>query len=134
VQFRLVQPRVEFKLGRRAAGELQHQYQAFTVHGEEFLRANLTQTALRYHFNVRAFLRAILQYRTVDRDLALHDPGVTLDAEEESFFTQLLFSYKLNPQTVLFAGYSDTRLGAESIDLTQAERTFFLKVGYAFLR
>jgi hypothetical protein len=35
---------------------------------------------------------------------------------------------------VLFAGYSDTRLGGESIDLTQAERTFFLKVGYAFLR
>lgn len=42
-----------------------------------------------------------------------------------------LFSYKLNPQTVAFLGYSDTRLGTEIVDLTQQGRTFFIKVGYA---
>jgi len=26
-------------------------------------------------------------------------------------FTQFLFSYKINPQTVLFLGYSDNALG-----------------------
>ena len=78
--------------------------------------------------------RAILQYRTVDRDLALYNPGLSLRARKEDLFTQLLFYYKLNPETVLFLGYSDRSLGNESIDLSQANRTLFLKVGYAWLR
>jgi hypothetical protein len=49
-------------------------------------------------------------------------------------FTQLLFSYKINPQTVLFLGYTDSGIGTANIDLTRASRTFFLKIGYALVR
>jgi len=132
--FQRVEPLVEFKIGKRISGELKHTYESFEVRGQEFLEANLSQTTLRYHFNVRTFVRAILQFRTVDRDLGLYNPGISLRPEEEDLFTQLLFSYKLNPETVLFLGYSDRSLGNEAIDLTQANRTFFLKVGYAWLR
>ena len=131
-EFIRVVPRVEFNLGPRFSGAAEHLYEEFWIDDGTFLQANLSQATLRYFLNVRTFLRAIVQYQRIDRDLALYEvPG--LAAEEEDLFTQLLFSYKLNPQTVLFAGYSDTRLGVESIDLTQADRTFFLKVGYAFL-
>jgi hypothetical protein len=34
---------------------------------------------------------------------------------------------------VLLAGYSDNYLGNQEIDLTQRDRTFFLKLGYAVL-
>lgn len=132
--FSQIQPRVELKLGRSLSGELQHVWQEFTIHGDRYLRANLTQTTLRYHLNIRTFFRAILQYRDVDRDLALHNPGIRLEAQEERLFSQLLFSYKLNPQTVVLAGYSDTREATSLVEeLTQRNRNFFLKLGYAVL-
>jgi hypothetical protein len=56
----------------------------------------------------------------------------------EHLFSQLLFSYKINPTTVLFLGYSDNQFGGidadgRLIDLTRADRTFFFKVGYALV-
>jgi hypothetical protein len=131
--FALVRPRVAFKLGRHVTGDVQHEWQQFETAGGRFLTANLSQGTLIYHFNVRTFFRAILQYRDVERRLELYDPGVTLPAEEEELFSQLLFSYKLNAQTVLLAGYSDLHQGGEAVDLTQTSRTFFVKLGYAFL-
>jgi hypothetical protein len=132
-EFLRVVPKVEFNLGPRFSGAAEHLHEEFWIDDGTFLQADLSQATLRYFLNVRTFFRAIVQYQRIERDLALYEVA-GLAAEEEDLFTQLLFSYKLNPQTVLFAGYSDTRLGGESIDLTQAERTFFLKVGYAFLR
>ena len=42
----------------------------------------------------------------------------------------------LNPRTALFAGYTDTRQGAEigerDFDLRQTRRTFFTKLSYAW--
>jgi hypothetical protein len=131
--FALIQPTVDFKIGRHVSGALDHTWQDFETGGERYLRVNLTQGTLRYHLNVRTFVRAILQYRDVERDLSLFRPGVSLQPKEENFFSQLLFSYKLNAQTVLFAGYSDNYLGTREIDLTQRDRTFFLKLGYAVL-
>ncbi len=55
-----------------------------------------------------------------------------MEPEEQSLTSQVLFSYKLNPQTVLFLGYSDSHYGDQTVDLTQTERTFFAKVGYAW--
>ncbi len=48
-------------------------------------------------------------------------------------FTQLLFSYKVNPRTVLFLGCSDSQLGLEDVDLTRVDRTLFFKIGYAWI-
>jgi hypothetical protein len=76
-------------------------------------------------------VRAILQYLDVDRDTELYRYPV--QPETNRLFTQFLFSYKINPQTVLFLGYSDNYMGLRSIDLTQTDRTFFVKIGYAFV-
>ena len=58
-----------------------------------------------YNIDTRCFLRAIVQYRDVGRDPAMY--GSPVDARSRDVFAQFLFSYKLNPQTVLFLGYSD---------------------------
>ncbi len=133
VEFVQIQPSFDFRIGRHIFGEFDHNHQEFKVHDQRYLTADLTQATLRYHLNVRTFVRAILQYRNVERDLALFRPGIPLQPKDENFFSQLLFSYKLNPQTVLLAGYSDNYLGTQQIDLTQQDRTFFLKLGYAVL-
>jgi hypothetical protein len=117
--------------GRNMSLQLDHAYQTLDVKGGQLFKVNLTQAKVIYQFNVRTFLRAIIQYQDLQRNPKLYLR--TVRPEQENVFGQFLFSYKLNPQTVLFAGYTDSRLGLQNIDLTQTDRTFFLKIGYAFL-
>ena len=65
------------------------------------------------------------------RNPAVYETEV--DARSQSWFNQLLLSYKINPQTVLFLGYSDTSIGDRQIELTRESRTVFLKIGYAWM-
>ncbi len=125
-----VSPEVEVRVGRPLELSLEHTYQRLSVDEGRIFTANLTELRAVWHFNVRAFLRAIVQYQDVDRNPALFDREV--DPESREMFSQLVFEYKLNPQTVIFLGYSDNRFGDHSLDLTQTDRTFFLKLGYAW--
>ena len=111
--------------------DLEHDLQRFEVDEGELFEANLTQLRMIYQLNVRTFVRAVLQYRDVERNPELYDDEV--DAVSERLFTQLLFSYKLNPQTVLFLGYADNGQGDQRVDLTERNRTLFFKFGYALL-
>ncbi len=117
--------------GRNLSLQLDHAYQTLDVTGGQLFEANLTQMKLIYQFNTRAFVRAIVQYQDLQRDPSLYLRPVR--PKQEDLFGQFLFSYKLNPQTVLFAGYTDSRLGFQNVDLQQTDRTFFMKIGYAFL-
>ncbi|HEX3532251.1 MAG TPA: DUF5916 domain-containing protein [Thermoanaerobaculia bacterium] len=126
-----VSPTVRFDLGRHLRTQLSHVYQRLDVRGGELFTANLTQLSGVYQLNVRTFLRATFQYTDVQRNPALYLAAV--DERTEALFSQFLFSYKLNPQTVLFLGYSDTSAADQRIDLTRTDRTFFLKLGYAWV-
>ena len=77
------------------------------------------------------FLRSNLQYRYVDRNLGEFNKPGPLDASTESLFYQLLFSYKVNPQSKLFLGYSSGYGGMNGNPLTIQNRTGYLKVGYS---
>ena len=72
-----------------------------------------------------------MQYEDYRRNADLYDDEV--DSKSQEFGSQLLFSYKVNPQTVLFLGYSDLHLGDDEFSLTQADRTLFAKIGYAWI-
>ncbi|HEX3531795.1 MAG TPA: DUF5916 domain-containing protein [Thermoanaerobaculia bacterium] len=128
-------PSAELKLGAHVNAKLDHTYQRLNVDGGRLFEANLSQLKLVYNFNVRCFVRGIFQYLDLKQDPALYDPAIRpfIDAKTQTFFTQLLFSYKLNPQTVLFLGYTDNRLGTQDLSLSQTDRTFFFKVGYALV-
>jgi hypothetical protein len=92
--------------------------------------ANLFQAKLIYNFDVRTFVRGIVQYRSVSRNLAKYT--VPVGEFDEGLFGQFLFSYKVNPQTVVFVGYSENQAGTEAFDLVRSDRTFFVKLGYAW--
>jgi hypothetical protein len=124
-----VGPNLDLRLGRHLNFLISHNLEHLSQEGNTIYTANLTQAKIIYNFNIRCFARAILQYRNVDRDPAQYLPAVPQKADV--LFTQFLFSYKLNPQTVLFLGYSDNLSGFENIDLTRTDRTFFFKIGYA---
>ncbi len=124
-------PAFEAKLGRHVNIRLDHTLQKLDVEGGKLFEAKLSQLRLIYNFNVRTFVRGIFQWQDIERNPDLYTFEV--EPTTETLFTQLLFSYKLNARTVLFAGYSDSHLGVENVDLTQTNRTFFFKIGYAWV-
>jgi hypothetical protein len=124
-------PSISYNFGRQLRIGLDHHYQRLRVNGGELFTANLSQLRTVYQINLRTFVRAIFQYEDVDRsDLYTAGAG---PGRDQQLFSQLLFAYKLNPQTVLFLGYSDNQAADGQIDLTRTDRTLFFKVGYAFV-
>ncbi|MGH7631267.1 MAG: alpha/beta fold hydrolase [Gemmatimonadales bacterium] len=122
-------PSAQLYLGRRLNLDLQHDFQRLSSDGTRIFTANLLQGRVIYHLSLRTFVRAVLQWQHIDRNPGAY--GFPVEQTSSSLFTQLLLSYKLNPQTVAFLGYSDSHRGTDAIELTRANRTFFVKLGYA---
>ncbi len=127
----LLNPAIEAKFGRHVIANLDHTLQKLDVEGGELFEANLSQLRLVYNFNVRVFVRGIVQNLDITRNPALY--SFEVEPKTQQLFTQFLFSYQLNPRTVLFAGYSDNQLGLQDVSLTRTDRTFFFKIGYAWI-
>lgn len=129
----IIHPGLSFNVGRRLNVELDPNFQRISWMGKTTFTTYLMGTRLVYHFDRRTFIRSIVQYRYVDRNLEqFEDPGA-LDSSTESLFYQLLISYRINPQSKLFLGYSSGYGGAENRPLTIRNRTAFLKAGYAWV-
>jgi hypothetical protein len=131
-------PYGSFSLFRHLNMVLSHTYERLFRPGGTVYTANLPQVKFVWNFSVRSFIRAIVQYQNLKQNPAMY--GFPVDTRTQGLFTQFLFSYKLNPRTVLFLGYSDNALGGVfdsllgpgRIGLTRTDRTFFLKIGYAW--
>jgi hypothetical protein len=125
-------PEAWINLGRRLSVRYSHTYQRLdTLGGEEIYTVNLAQSRIQYMFTSRAFVRAILQYQWLHQNPLVYEQEVPEDSQD--LFTQFLFSYKLNARTVIFAGYSDNSLGFQQSGLVRTDRTFFIKLGYAWV-
>jgi hypothetical protein len=125
--FVTISPGANFNIGRRFRGEINYDRQWFeTRDGRRIFTVDLPQARFLYHFSSRAFTRAILQYRSVERDPLLYI--VPVPPRQRNLLSQLLFSYRLDAQTVFLAGYSDDYDNSEQIS-----RTVFAKVSYAWL-
>jgi hypothetical protein len=122
-------PTTQLYIGPRLAVTLAHTYQRLGYQGDPVFTANLAESRVLYHFNVRSFVRAIVQYRVIERDAELYSQAV--EPLSRQLFTQFLFSYKVNPQTALFLGYTDGHEGSDVFELRTRTRTLFLKIGYA---
>ena len=93
--------------------------------------SNLSDVRLTYQFDVRSFVRAIVQYSDTKRNPGLYTN--TVKSRSKNLTTQLLYSYKLNAQTRFFVGYSDTGLENDDFDrFEKTNRTIFAKFSYAW--
>jgi hypothetical protein len=124
-------PELSYLLGRHLRLDVMHTYERMDVDVGRLYTANITYLGARYQFTRRMFLRAILQYVDYNRNPAAYDEPV--DSRDRSFYTQFLFSYKVNPRTVFYLGYTDSHFGDARTDLSQYDRTFFAKIGYAWI-
>jgi len=124
-------PDASFALGRHFNLGLSYSLERLTHESDRIYTAHLLQGKLVFNLNTRCFLRLIAQFQDVGRVPEMY--SFPVPAASRDLFTQVLFSYKLNPQTVLFLGYSDNAFGSRGIDLVRADRTFFFKIGYAWV-
>ncbi len=124
-------PAVSLELGLHLRLNFDHVYERMTVDDGRLYIANISQLNAVYQFNTRSFFRSIFQY--VDYRYNSDIYSFEIEPEHRRLCTQLLFSYKLNPQTVLFIGYSDDHSGRRDYGLTLSDRTFFIKLGYAWV-
>lgn len=127
-----IRPILNMNLNRHIELRLRHTYEAMDVDGADLFTANLTDARLSYQFNNRSFVRLAVIYRDIERNPNNYIDDVT--AHYKGFSTQLLYSYKVNPQTVFFAGYSDN--GYQDDDLSKIEKTdrsVFMKMSYAWM-
>lgn len=122
-------PAIQYNLGRHIYFQMDHLFERLNVDGGRLYTANLSNLKLVYQFSARVFLRTILQFADIKYNPELYT--LPQDPRFKHLFSQVLFSYKINPQTVLFLGYSDDYYGIHVIK--QNNRTFFLKIGYALV-
>jgi len=118
-------------LGRHLLLELIYTYSALDVEGGQLFEANVPEMKVVWQFNTRTFVRAIFQYTDITRNPDLY--GDEVDALSRDLFVQLLFSYKVNPRTVFFLGYSESGYQTQDFSLTTTNRALFLKLGYSWI-
>ena len=118
-------------LGAHLRVDLDATFERMREEGERLFNARIASTTIAYLLSTRSFVRATLQLVDYDFNTALYSDG--RDSRTKGLYSQLLYSYKLTPQTVLFLGYSDTSEGVNDEPLTRSDRTFFAKVGYAWM-
>jgi hypothetical protein len=99
--------------------------------GSRIFTAWINDFRASYQFNLKHRLELTLQYQSVDRNPAMYDEAV---AEiHNDLASRLVYSFKINPRTVFYAGYSDHAIETDQLgSLTSTDRTAFVKLGYGF--
>lgn len=107
------------------------------VESSRLYTADVQRIRGQYSFSAKSLVRVIAQYVDAELGNDFHDGG---------FLGSVLYSYKLNWQTVLFVGFGDERALVSGVvnddqptqtvrtTLEPTGRTLFFKVSYAFLR
>ncbi|NVK24404.1 MAG: carbohydrate binding family 9 domain-containing protein [Gammaproteobacteria bacterium] len=133
----VIEPNISWNINTHLSTRLTYKYNKLDdLKGNSLLTAKLTDFRLTYQFSIRSFLRLSMVYFDIERSLENYNQDIRddYDARYRNLSTQLLFSYKVNPQTLFFIGYSD---GAKQDDdlnsLTKNNRSAFMKLSYAWL-
>ena len=98
--------------------------------GGRLFTATVSRLRGVYTFNRRTWLRLIGQWVDSTQDPTLW--ATPVDSHTGDFAGSAVFAYKLNWQTVFYAGYAEGRALDEQDDLVFSQRQAFFKISYAF--
>lgn len=126
-----IRPGFRFNLGRHLMLRYFHTYSQLDRNEGRLYRVHAPEARIVYQFNVRAFVRAVVQYTDVLRDPSLYD--FEIPEQSRNLFGQFLFAYKINPQTAFYLGYDDEYVGTDQFQSLEVGRTVFVKIGYAWV-
>ncbi|WP_141687251.1 carbohydrate binding family 9 domain-containing protein [Pseudoalteromonas lipolytica] len=127
-----VEPEMTWDINDHWQVQLEHSYSYLdNEQNERVYTANLTDLRVYYKFNMRSMLKLVLQFKDIDRDKDAYFSNVS--EINRDFASQLVYSYKINSQTLFYLGYSDKGYQDDSLkELERDQRTFFTKLSYAW--
>ena len=127
-----IEPFIQWNISRHLLLKVRTELlQLETKAGDPIIDADVYDVRLTWQFNRRSYLRFTMQHFDITRNVDVYIDEV--DANTRDVGRQLLYSYKINPQTVFFLGYSDSLTDDDTLrGLEQADRTIFMKIGYAW--
>ncbi len=128
--WRVTNLELTWRIGARIELQTDTRHEIMRVGGEDLYTADILQGKFIYNFSTRLFVRSILQYVTLQRNPTLYED--LSDPKTRSLMPQLLFSYKINPRTLLYFGYSGQREYATTMPMQTMDRTLFFKIAYAW--
>ncbi len=129
---KVLEPVIDWNVNRYLLLSIQSVFMELdTKEGEEIFDARVVDARFTWQFSVRSFVRLSWQHAATSRNPDVYIDEI--DAESRTDGRQLLYSYKLNPQTVFFLGYSDQYVNDDDLSsLTISDRSVFMKIGYAW--
>lgn len=116
-----------------------YQYNRIEIGTGTVYTANQSDLRLTYQFDVKSQLQLTLQYTDIDRNAQMYQQywdnqeGFKVGGHSRFFSTKLLYSYKVNPQTLVYLGYADG--GKQTPEMNRLERdnrSVFAKFSYAW--
>ena len=120
-------------LTKHLSFNINYTYGVLDADGAYVYKEQLTDLRLNYQFNVRSYLKLSMVYSDIDFN-PNNNPNDFYSEKNKNLSTQLIYSYKINPQTLFFLGYSDRSFQDDYIKkFDQEERTFFTKISYAWM-
>jgi len=126
----LFEPYINWQLGKHFNIRLSATSQQLDVPGGQLFAAKLLDARLAYQFNIRSRLSLTLQTTDIDRNQALYT-STSVDSYSKTFGTQLIYSYKINPLSLVYVGYADNARDNDNLDsLLKTDKTIFVKFSY----
>ena len=131
-------PGVSKSIGKHLSISAAHEIQKLDVDRGRLYTANVSNGTVTFNFSRRMFIRSTIQYTDYRRNVSLYDDD-DVDPKTTRFFKNVLFSYKINSQTVFYLGYSEDynnksyrdERGVLDESLIRTNRAVFMKIGYA---
>ncbi|HFB66532.1 MAG TPA: hypothetical protein ENJ60_13435 [Aeromonadales bacterium] len=125
-------PNITINLGKHWIVKLNHTYQKLDVAAGELFNVSLDDLKITWQKDNRTSVRLTSQFQRLNRNTALYPFSV--EEKSDDLNLQLLYSYKIDPQTLVFAGFNSGRSTPNSqAKLKERDRLFFVKFSYSWL-
>ncbi len=138
-------PEFEWQLNENIKTSINHVRSWLDVDNGELYKARLTDFRFSYQFDIRSRLKVSVQHLNLTRSPDLFNERYRvvddlsnymfedIDTTFKTLALQLIYSYKVNPQTLVFLGYSSKGYQDDSVSrVKEDQRSFFAKFSYAF--
>ncbi|MEW6992557.1 DUF5916 domain-containing protein [Colwelliaceae bacterium 6441] len=131
--YREIYTNIGYNFTRHLEAELYYTNSKLDTAEGNVYQADLTELRISYQFNVHSYLKLNLVYSDIERNPD-NNPYISVYQKNKNLSSQLIYAYKLNPQTVFYLGYSDNSYQNDDLNhLEREQRTFFTKISYAWM-
>ena len=126
-----IRPRITWNMSKHLMARLNSSLVTLdSKEGPNIFKAKVHDLRMTWQFNIRSFVRITVQHQDVERNQDQYIDEI--DAHTRDVGREILYSYKINPQTLFYLGYSDGGENDELDHLKRDKRTIFTKFSYAW--